>query len=45
MTPPTAAPPHDALPVQGFRGTPQEIERQWLEQVLGWLAQDGRVGK
>ena len=33
MTPPTAAPPHDALPVQGFRGTPEEIERQWLEQV------------
>src|SRR5438046_4057406 len=22
-----------ALPVQGFRGTPEEIERQWYEQV------------
>ena len=21
------------LPVQGFRGTPEEIERQWYEQV------------
>jgi len=31
MTAP-AAPP-DALPVEGFRGTPEEIERQWLEQV------------
>ena len=30
----TAAPPKaDALPVEGFRGTPEEIERQWLEQV------------
>jgi OPT family oligopeptide transporter len=27
------APPLDALPVQGFRGTPEEIERQWYEQV------------
>jgi len=33
MTPATAAPPHDALPVQGFQGTPEEIDRQWLEQV------------
>jgi uncharacterized oligopeptide transporter (OPT) family protein len=33
MTPATAAPTHDALPVQGFQGTPEEIERQWLEQV------------
>src|SRR5215813_6545094 len=24
---------HDRLPVQGFRGTPEEIERQWLERV------------
>src|SRR5262245_39157612 len=26
---------HDSrpLPVQGFRGTPEEIERQWYEQV------------
>src|SRR6266704_6350284 len=23
----------DALPIQGFRGTPQEIERQWYERV------------
>jgi len=23
----------DRLPVQGFRGTPEEIERQWCEQV------------
>ena len=23
----------DRLPVQGFRGTPEEIERQWYEQV------------
>src|SRR5205807_237364 len=23
----------DALPVQGFQGTPEEIDRQWLEQV------------
>src|SRR5712692_9505639 len=22
-----------ALPIQGFRGTPEEIERQWYEQV------------
>jgi len=22
-----------ALPVEGFRGTPEEIERQWYEQV------------
>ena len=28
-------PLHDShpLPVQGFRGTPDEIERQWYEQV------------
>src|SRR5687767_15762513 len=26
---------HDSrpLPIQGFRGTPEEIERQWYEQV------------
>jgi OPT family oligopeptide transporter len=24
---------HDALPAQGFTGTPEEIERQWLERV------------
>jgi len=24
---------NDPLPVQGFRGTPEEIERQWYEQV------------
>src|SRR5262249_4354271 len=23
----------DALPIQGFRGTPDEIERQWYQQV------------
>jgi hypothetical protein len=23
----------DRLPVQGFTGTPEEIERQWYEQV------------
>ena len=30
-----AAPAHDpdALPLHGFRGTPDEIERQWYEQV------------
>jgi uncharacterized oligopeptide transporter (OPT) family protein len=27
------APAGDALPVQGFRGSPEEIERQWYEQV------------
>jgi len=31
MSAPTVA--HDALPIEGFRGTPEEIERQWLEQV------------
>src|SRR5438105_15452519 len=31
MTPPAVAP--DALPIEGFRGTPAEIERQWYEQV------------
>ena len=31
MTPPAGG--HDALPIEGFRGTPEEIERQWLEQV------------
>jgi putative OPT family oligopeptide transporter len=24
---------NDPLPIQGFRGTPEEIERQWYEQV------------
>jgi uncharacterized oligopeptide transporter (OPT) family protein len=28
-----AAHDHEALPVRGFRGTPEEIERQWYEQV------------
>jgi hypothetical protein len=28
-----AASERDRLPVQGFRGTPEEIERQWYEQV------------
>src|SRR5947199_8727189 len=28
-----AAAERDRLPVHGFRGTPEEIERQWLEQV------------
>jgi hypothetical protein len=28
-----AAAERDGLPVQGFRGTPDEIERQWYEQV------------
>ena len=28
-----AAPDRDRLPVQGFTGTPEEIERQWYEQV------------
>jgi uncharacterized oligopeptide transporter (OPT) family protein len=28
-----AAPPPDRLPVHGFKGTPEEIERQWYEQV------------
>src|SRR3977135_3067206 len=27
----SSSPP--ALPVQGFKGTPEEIERQWYEQV------------
>ena len=27
------APPSDRLPVHGFQGTPEEIERQWYEQV------------
>ncbi|HEY2996087.1 MAG TPA: OPT family oligopeptide transporter [Methylomirabilota bacterium] len=31
MTPPAVA--HDVLPIEGFRGTPEEIERQWYEQV------------
>ena len=30
-----AASERDRLPVQGFRGTPEEIERQWYEQVMG----------
>jgi uncharacterized oligopeptide transporter (OPT) family protein len=32
---PTAAavPPSFDLPIEGFKGTPEEIERQWLEQV------------
>src|SRR5262249_24844010 len=32
---PSAEPAHDpdALPIHGFRGTPDEIERQWFEQV------------
>ena len=25
--------PPDALPIEGFRGTPEQIERQWFEQV------------
>jgi hypothetical protein len=28
-----AASERDRLPVQGFSGTPEEIERQWYEQV------------
>src|SRR5881394_2384583 len=28
-----AAAERDRLPVHGFRGTPEEIERQWYEQV------------
>jgi uncharacterized oligopeptide transporter (OPT) family protein len=32
MDGPAASQP-DRLPVQGFRGTPEEIERQWYEQV------------
>src|SRR2546423_8133627 len=28
-----AASARDRLPVQGFTGTPEEIERQWYEQV------------
>ena len=28
-----AAPPGRPLPVAGFRGTPEEIERQWYDQV------------
>ena len=31
MTAPGAPP--DALPIEGFRGTPEQIERQWFEQV------------
>lgn len=27
------APNHDELPIAGFQGTPEEIERQWFEQV------------
>lgn len=34
-TPPPASDPQhkDELPIAGFRGTPEEIERQWFEQV------------
>ena len=32
MTPAPAA-AAEPLPIEGFRGTPEEIERQWLEQV------------
>ena len=33
-TPPSESNPnHDELPLAGFQGTPEEIERQWLEQV------------
>jgi uncharacterized oligopeptide transporter (OPT) family protein len=28
-----AAHDHQTLPIRGFRGTPEEIERQWYEQV------------
>ncbi len=28
-----AAREHDGLPIRGFRGTPEEIERQWYEQI------------
>jgi len=28
-----AAPDHEALPIRGFRGTPEEIERQWYDEV------------
>ena len=28
-----AAHDHEALPIRGFRGTPEEIERQWYEKV------------
>ena len=31
--PTNAAAALTALPVEGFRGTPEEIERQWYEQV------------
>jgi OPT family oligopeptide transporter len=41
----TAAGTHDAyeaaLPVDGFRGTPEEIERQWYEQV--YLGRGDRI--
>ena len=26
-------PKNDELPLAGFKGTPEEIERQWFEQV------------
>jgi len=34
-TPAGGSAPHelDALPIEGFKGTPEEIERQWYEQV------------
>src|SRR5882724_4195637 len=32
-TPPGAVADTDRLPIAGFRGTPEEIERQWYEQV------------
>src|SRR6266508_3351924 len=28
-----AAREHDGLPIRGFRGTPEEIERQWYDQI------------
>ena len=31
--PPAEPAPPDQLPVKGFTGTPEEIERQWFEQV------------
>lgn len=30
---PEAAPEQDKLPVEGFKGTPDEIEQQWYDQV------------
>ena len=35
MTMTESAPPEDdfALPIGGFQGTPEEIERQWFERV------------